>query len=120
MEKELVIRVFLHCGIDSLGRSDSSPSLSLCAVHWSDPGRARGRAGHGGRSQRDLGTERDGRGAGRDHYPEFPAAQRLLLLLVLLLQLLMVGDTHGTHTARTQATTHKPNVVSQYESKRVN
>lgn len=68
-------------------------SLSLSAVHRSDPGRARGRAGHGGRSQRDLGTERDGRRARHDHYPEFPTAQRLLLLLVLLLQLLMVGYT---------------------------
>lgn len=70
-----------------------SLSLSLSAVHRSDPGRARGRAGHGGRSQRDLGTERDGRRARHDHYPEFPTAQRLLLLLVLLLQLLMVGYT---------------------------
>lgn len=73
-------------------------SLSLCAVHRSDPGRARGRAGHGGGSQRDLGAERDGRGAWHDHYPEFPTAQRLLLLLVLLLQLLMVGDKAHTDT----------------------
>ncbi|XP_044066055.1 regulator of G-protein signaling 19 isoform X2 [Siniperca chuatsi] len=58
-------------------------------LHRSDPGRASGRVGHGGGSQRDLGTERDGRGAGNGHYPEFPTAQRLLLLLVLLLQLLM-------------------------------
>ncbi|XP_076734133.1 regulator of G-protein signaling 19 isoform X2 [Maylandia zebra] len=64
-----------------------------CSVHRSDSGRARGGAHHGRRSQRDLCTDRDGRGAGHGHYPKFPAAQRLLLLLVLLLQLFMVRHT---------------------------
>lgn len=71
--------------------------LSVSAVHGTRPSRARRRAGHGGRSQRDLCAEWGRRGSGHDHHPEFPAAQCLLLLLVLLLQLFLVGDTH-THT----------------------
>lgn len=61
-----------------------------CTVHRSNSsGAGRWWAGDGGWPQWDLSSERGRRGPGPDQYPEFPAAQRLLLLLVLLLQLFM-------------------------------
>lgn len=103
---KIVLNGLIHGKILDVKPSNSSEeitislplSVSVSAVHRSDPGRARGRAGHGGRSQRDLGTERGGKGEGHDHDPEFPTAQRLLFLLVLLLQLLMVGHKINTYT----------------------